>query len=274
MSDFEKEYYESEQFWAGEAIQDENNLKRFRETAVMIPADAASLADIGCGNGLFVNYLQTEKPALKLMGVDRSNAALKYVKTDKQIGDIAAIPLANSSYDCVTCLEVIEHLPVDVYGKALAELARVSGKYVIISVPYAEELEENQTQCPQCKTIFNADLHLRNFSDSTMQQLMQTYGFECVSFKKAGEIINYKGHYAFRKKFYPEQFRLWRSPICPVCGFRDKEQVPQQQRSAGLQASTAISPKRSMLSYFTGLPKLLWPKEKKYFWIIALYKKI
>ena len=168
MSNFEKEYYESEQFWEGEAIQDENNLNRFRETAAMVPAETASLADIGCGNGLFVNYLHQEKPWLNLMGIDRSETALKYVKTNKQAGDIAAIPLPDNAYDCVTCLEVIEHLPVDVYATALAELARVAQKHIIISVPYAEELEENHTQCPECKTIFNADLHMRNFSESSM----------------------------------------------------------------------------------------------------------
>ncbi len=181
MSDFEKEYYEAGRFWEGEAVQDENNIRRIKETESMIPPDTASLADIGCGNGVFVNYLKEKLPNLNLLAIDRSKTALKFVKTESKEGDIADIPLPDKSYDCVSCLEVIEHLPVGVYKKALSELARISKKYVIISVPYDENLEKNHTQCPQCKSLFNADLHLRNYSDKKMEHLLEELNFECIS---------------------------------------------------------------------------------------------
>jgi ubiquinone/menaquinone biosynthesis C-methylase UbiE len=271
MSDFEKAYYEAETFWAHEAIQDENNLLRMRETAAMVPADVRSLADIGCGNGVFVNYLTKERPALDIMAVDRSEAALKYVKTNKQLGDIAAIPLPDNAYDCVTCLEVVEHLPVTVYETALRELGRISGKYVIISVPYNEELEENHTQCPYCKTIFNADLHLRRYSEAAMTRLMDANNYKCISVKKICGEARYKGHYKFRKLFYPGQFRLWRSPICPVCGYQSASL--EVAAAPVVEAPPAAKPGRSLLSYFTALPKRLWPKEIKYRWIMGLYQK-
>src|SRR5882762_8600681 len=121
MSDFEKEYYESESFWEGEMVQDAANQERIRFTSDFIPRDVKSLADIGCGNGVFVNQLKVTKPALELMAIDRSLAALKYVKTEKKQGDISDIPLRDRSVDCATCLEVIEHLPVAVYENALNE---------------------------------------------------------------------------------------------------------------------------------------------------------
>jgi len=272
MSSFEQEYYESDRFWEGEAIQDENNLTRIRETAAIIPSDAISLADIGCGNGVFVNYLQKEYPKLSLLAIDRSKAALKFVHTEKKEGDIADIPVPDHSVDCATCLEVIEHLPVGVYQKALSELARISKKYIIISVPYAENLEKNHTQCPQCKTLFNADLHLRNFSEETMRQLLDKFGFENVSTKKTGEQYFFKGHFEFTRFFYPEHFRQWRSPICPVCGYKSQEKpvaVNTQEQVAGQTQKK----QRSLISYFTVVPKLFWPKEKKYYWIIGLYKR-
>jgi|SRR5450432_946287 len=272
MSSFEKEYYESDRFWQGEAIQDENNNIRIRETASIIPTDAISVVDIGCGNGVFVNYLQKEYPKLSLLAIDRSKTALKYVKTEKKEGDIADIPLPDLSMDCVTCLEVIEHLPVDVFQKALSELTRISKQYVIISVPYAENLEKNHTQCPQCKTSFNADLHLRNFSDDTIRHLLEKFGFECVSTKKTGEQFFYKGHYEFTRFFYPEHFRGWRSPICPVCGFKSEENhIPENVK--GQATIHEQKQRRSLISYFSVVPKLFWPKEKKYYWIIGLYKR-
>lgn len=272
MNNFEKEYYESDRFWAGEAVQDEGNMNRFRETASMIPDDVACLADIGCGNGIFVNYLQKQSPQLFIMAIDRSKAALRFVKTEKKEGDIAEIPLADQSFDCITCLEVIEHLPVEIYKKALTELSRTSKKYVIISVPYAENLEKNHTQCPNCKSIFNADLHLRSFSEESFRHLLDENNFECKRTKKAGEQIFFKGHDRFTRIFYPKHFRMWRSPICPICGFKTElnslaEPVTDQTQN------NHSAPRRSLISYFTMVPKLFWPKEKKYYWIMGLYKR-
>ena len=269
MSTLESEYYESNDFWAGEALQDENNLSRIRETAGLIPPDTASLADVGCGNGVFVNYLQRAMPSLELFAIDRSRAALEYVRTPKSEGDIAAIPLPKHSYDCVTCLEVIEHLPLDTFQSALSELARVARKYIIVSVPYAENLEQNHTQCPQCKSIFNADLHLRTFSDDDILHLLDRENFHCVQTKKAGKQTSYLGHYRYSRLFYPEHFRIWRSPICPICGYRN----------GGAASTTTCShsphPKRrrSLISYFSHLPKLIWPQETTYSWIIGLYRR-
>ena len=268
MSDFEKEYYENEEFWEGEMLQDPANKLRIKFTSDYIPSDVTSLADIGCGNGIFVNYLKVNKSNLDILAVDRSIAALKFVQTNKIHGDINDIPLNDMSYDCISCLEVIEHLPVAVYKGALKELARISKKYLIISVPYNENLEAEHTQCPSCKAIFNKDLHMRSYNDNMIINLMNEFGFKCEKTQKLGEMINYKWHYIFRKIFYRNQFKEWKSPICPVCGYGKKNEIVG---SEGVESATG---RRSLISYFTILPKLIWPKEKKYYWIIALYKKV
>src|SRR5688500_8771800 len=120
MPDFERLYYESDAFWKGANIQDAHSKIRIATTARLIPADVKSLADTGCGNGAFVNYLTEARPGIDLMAVDRSESALKYVKTKKASGDIAALPLDSNSYDCVSCLQVLEHIPVTDYNKALS----------------------------------------------------------------------------------------------------------------------------------------------------------
>ena len=267
MSTFEKEYYEAERFWEGEGLNDAAHIERFTKTTALIPEDAGSLADIGCGNGIFINFL-SEKKDIKLIGIDRSEAALKFVKTDKILGSIDSIPVPENTYDCVTCLEVLEHLSINVFEKALDELSRISKKYIIISTPYKEILEENYTQCPQCKTQFNADLHLRSFSQPEIENLLQRKGFSCISVQTLGESYEYKWHYDFRKIFYPSQFRLWRSPICPICGYKELNHNKRQ-----LINSIPLTKTRSIVSYFSSIPKLFWPKQKKHYWILALYKK-
>jgi cyclopropane fatty-acyl-phospholipid synthase-like methyltransferase len=273
MQSFEEQYYEATRFWDTEDLHDANNTLRIETTAKVIPPDTKTLVDIGCGNGVFLHYLQEKAPSLELLGVDRSNKALEFVKTKKLKANINCIPLDDGAYDCVTCLEVIEHLPVSIYGDSLKELARVSNKYIIISVPYRENLKENHTQCPQCKSIFNADLHMRSFEDPDIEHLFEPYGFACSQKKKFGEQLVYKGHHQYRALFYPQQFRMWRSPICPICGFQnDNEETITPQEKASVPVITKKS-SRSLISYFSVLPKLFWPKEKKYYELIALYRK-
>lgn len=270
MSEFEKEYYESATFWEGEMLQDPANRQRIEFTAGYVPQEVRSLADIGCGNGVFVNHLKKIQPSLKLMAIDRSATALKYVETEKLQGSIFSIPLDDASYDCVTCLEVIEHLPVSVFKHSLKELARVSSNYIIISVPFEEDLELNHNQCPACKTIFNQDLHMRSFSKATIETLLEEFGYRCLKTDTLGEMVTYKGHYQFRKLFYHEQFRQWKSPICPLCGF----EAVHDHKQAGNGDTHPAPQRRSIVSYFTALPKMFWPKVKKDYWIIGLYQRV
>ena len=265
MTDFEKKYYESNTFWDGEMLQDENNQLRIKLTAELIPGNVKSLVDIGCGNGVFLNYLAKNKTYLDLLGVDRSETALSYVKTEKKVADITKLPFDDNSFDCVTCLEVIEHLPANVYEIALKELTRISKKYVIISVPYNEKIEDSYTKCPSCLSIFNYELHLRSYLRNDMNNLLDNYSFKVSSIQTFGNVIKYWGHNLFVKIFYPKQLLKWNSPICPLCGFSE-DKKNELFRSKPLL-------KRSIVSYFTSLPKLVWPKTKRHYWIMALYQK-
>ena len=269
MSSFEKEYYESDQFWRGEMLQDSANKERIKTTASMIPAGTKSLADIGCGNGIFINYLRETREDLDLMGVDRSAMALKYVRAKKTVADIVELPFADREFDCVTCLEVIEHLPIPSYSKALSELARISGKNIIISVPFAEKLEDSYTKCPSCKTIFNKEIHLRSFKETDMQELLTDHGFKCSMTRKLNPMSTFLGHSMYRKLFYPEQFSQWDSPICPLCGYKSKDNASNPE-----PAAANGSGQRKLVSYLSALPKLLWPKKVHYYWILASYSRL
>ena len=266
MNSFEKEYYESPIFWENGMLEDDNNRERIITTANLIPKDVKTLADIGCGNGVFLNYLKANKPELHLTGIDRSEAALKFVQTDKQLGDISSLPFEDNYFDCVTCLEVIEHVPVPVYETALKELSRISKKYVIISVPFQEKIEDSYTKCPQCLTIFNYELHLRRYEKNTMENLLLNNKYKCINSQTLGDSSNYYGHNLFRKIFYPEQIMKWYSPICPVCGYHEAEE--------NITITPIVTnPKRSIISRLTSIPKLFWPKTHRHYWILSLYEK-
>lgn len=267
MNDFERQYYESETFW-NDTLNDPLSQLRIKETVSFIPNDVSNLVDIGCGNGVFLNYLANERKEIKSLGVDRSETALKYLKVEKLLGSIEKIPLDDNSFDCVTCLEVIEHIPFNNYKLALSELARVAKKYLIVSVPFNENLEENRNQCPECKSIFNIELHFRSFDKAKMNNLFLDFGFQQIKTITFGKQKFLKGHKAYSNLMYPDNYKRFTVPICPVCGYSNTGTSPL--------ASTNLSPinsKKKFVSQLTKIPKLFWPMESRDYWIMTLYKK-
>lgn len=267
MSEFEKAYYEFENFWNSETFNN-SNLERIKATYALIPSDANSILDVACGNGLFCNYIASERSSMRVMGLDRSNTALSHVRTEKVQGEIISLPFDNREFDCVSALQVLEHLAVPDYQRAKSEIARVASKYVVVSVPYKQCLEDEYTRCPSCRTIFNYDLHLRSFDDRDSAELLLNEGFVCVNQIKFGKRIEYVGRKQYYNLFFPENKYRWNSPICPLCGYEDENFLKKIEDS-----NSSVQLKKSLLQYLTKLPKRIWPKLSRDYWIISLYER-
>lgn len=273
MNEFEKEYYESPDFWDDGAIGDPANMKRIEATIDLIPNDVQNLVDIGCGNGVFLNQLLARNKEISVLGVDRSSAALKHVECDSKLGDIIDIPIESKSYDCVTCLQVLEHIPVRDYKKALNELARVSKKYIIIGVPFEEKIDQNMTTCPQCKTAFNVDLHLRSYGIEDIEGLFNEQNFHCNKYINVIEskqhlllnsLLKFKGY--LRGDSNKDEFR---SPICPLCGFTNTN-----SESFKPVINTPSQNSSNFKSKIVSFIKLISPtRVVKGYWAIAIYER-
>jgi ubiquinone/menaquinone biosynthesis C-methylase UbiE len=112
----------------------------------LLPID--KLMDAGCYAGTFLKALKIRVPSINAVGVDYYHdniriARLLYPELKDQFKEqsIYQLEFESSTFDCVTCFEVIEHLdrPID----AIRELNRVlrpSG-YLIISTPNATSLQ-------------------------------------------------------------------------------------------------------------------------------------
>jgi ubiquinone/menaquinone biosynthesis C-methylase UbiE len=115
--------------------------RRFQEVKKIIEKDKPlNLLDIGCHSGKFTYEISKKLVHTKITGIDISNDAIKYaIKTYKNISfvvsDAQDISFKNSSFDYVTCLEVMEHVMSP--KKVITEIKRVLKKsgMVIILVP-------------------------------------------------------------------------------------------------------------------------------------------
>jgi SAM-dependent methyltransferase len=266
MSDFEKKYYESSSFWENENLNDINNRKRVDETISFIPSEVSTVLDMGCGNGRFLAKLMEIRSNLKVVGLDRSKEALQHCNFPTVCSDFNKSNLKSNSFDLVTCLEVLEHLPVDIYSSSLSEMSRLSSNYILISVPYKENRFITKTTCPQCKCSFNRDLHLRDFNDEALVNLFSKHGFKLVSkdtVVKSKVLLGYFLYYNLLTFF--KSRKVFQSPICILCGH-------ENSKFENFNNTPVIQVRKGVVRSFL---KLFWPKVNYHgYWVIALYKKI
>lgn len=97
-------------------------------------AGAQSILDVGSGAGqIAAHLLKYSDPTAKITCIDLSREMLRRaknrLKSDRPsfvAADLAHLPFADASFDCVTCGYVLEHLPEPELG--LSEIARVLTK--------------------------------------------------------------------------------------------------------------------------------------------------
>ena len=99
----------------------------------------SSLLDVGCGEGLVTERL-AQLTGVTTVGVDLGDESMRAHWAQRERGLLTfasasayELPFDAGSFDCVCALEVLEHLerPRD----ALAEMARVSSRALVVSVP-------------------------------------------------------------------------------------------------------------------------------------------
>jgi SAM-dependent methyltransferase len=103
-----------------------------------------TVLDVGCCFG-FLPLLAAEKdPRLKIIGTDLvPSAAALAGRMSRSRGssarfaaaDLLALPVGDQAVDTVLAVHVLEHLPAEASGQALAQLRRVARRRVVIAVP-------------------------------------------------------------------------------------------------------------------------------------------
>lgn len=114
-------------------------LRRFFATLQrLIPAGVTSVLEVGCGEGYSTQKLRAFLPQAELHASDITPALVALTKQSNptvqcSVESVYDLQRKDASVDLVFVLEVLEHLDRPV--AALNELARVTRKWAIISVP-------------------------------------------------------------------------------------------------------------------------------------------
>jgi ubiquinone/menaquinone biosynthesis C-methylase UbiE len=105
-----------------------------------------SLLDVGSGRGVFLLPFLDEFPYARVNSIDildkriellsdLSNGGIDRLIVEK--ADICNQPYPDNSFDVITMLEVLEHIP-NVEG-AIASAVRMAKKYIVVTVPSKED---------------------------------------------------------------------------------------------------------------------------------------
>lgn len=110
--------------------------------------DASSVLDVGCGPGLWHDFLAAMRPDCRWVGLDLSagmvEAAADAGRSPVAVADAVALPITDHAFDAALSVHMLYHVPEAERRAALNELARVvrPGCPVVVATNAPDHLAE------------------------------------------------------------------------------------------------------------------------------------
>jgi SAM-dependent methyltransferase len=140
-----------------------------------------SILDVGCGEGVLTEQWADRTPG-RVVGFDLEDPKLRseWVRRERpnlefHAGDAHRMEYRDGEFDVATAMEVLEHVP-DPAG-VLAEMARVTSRWVLVSVP-REPLWRglNLARGAYLRELGNTPGHLNHWSKRSFAKLVGRHG--------------------------------------------------------------------------------------------------
>ncbi|MFH1887376.1 MAG: class I SAM-dependent methyltransferase [Pseudomonadota bacterium] len=239
-------FYEQHGNWGDNPAAEE----RMGVALSLVPAGVSRVLDVGCGEGSFLRLLS---PGFAV-GADRSRAALAACPDLLRVrAGAGSLPFASRALELVSCTEVLEHLPEDEFAKAREELARVAGRFILVSVPWQEQLGRREARCAACGQVHHLYGHLRSFGPNDLPDLFPGFSLEKTVFAGPVEKDFAKTALWLRRRL--GRYEWEPLALCPACG-----------------KSAEGPPARSLVSVLTTLSaRFFGPRHRK--WVCCLYAR-
>ena len=189
---------------------------RIQATKELIPHEVKSILDVGCGDGRVTGGFQNTQR--KVFGVDYAFSSVKSLGQSGVCASSAKLPFPDNSFDMVLCCEVLEHLPEELMVATAQEMERIARKYILVSVPYKENLRRRLTKCQKCHTVFHAWGHLRSISEEGLDSLFSSCISEQTKFYGKRPPY-YNSLILYYYQIYGDRWgEFHETSICPQCG--------------------------------------------------------
>ncbi len=200
LYEFEADTYRITPQAEGALIHRRNLVRR------LLPRDPGpALLDVGCGDGAISADL-SERTGSRVVGAD---LAIRRVSFAREVagnlsfaqGSCYELPFADGSFSTVVCCDLLEHL--DDPARAVAELMRVSSRYVLLTVPYSIDIEK--TLCPHCLKDYYLYGHQQSFGKQGVERLIRDAGGRVQRFEHLIPMFECRRY----KYFPPLKWLIW-----------------------------------------------------------------
>lgn len=149
---------------------------------LFVTASPASVLDVGCGEGVLTEqWAQRQNPG-RVVGVDLDDPKLEAEWATRRRSNLEFRPMAverlefgDDEFELVAATEVLEH--VSEPDRALAEMARVASRWLLVSVPHEPLWRAlNLARGAYLKDLGNTPGHLNHWTRRGFVSLLGRHG--------------------------------------------------------------------------------------------------
>lgn len=153
---------------------------RIADLLKILPPSFEHCLDIGARDG-YISFRLAER-CDQVVALDLSPALISHPKVLLMQGNATALPFSDDAFDVVLCTEVLEHIPSGLLEKACREIARVTSRWVLIGVPFRQDLRFGSTRCRACGTTNPPWGHVNCFTLEKLNRLFTSLRESKVSY--------------------------------------------------------------------------------------------
>jgi ubiquinone/menaquinone biosynthesis C-methylase UbiE len=145
-------------------------------------AAPASLLDVGCGEGVLTEQWAERIAPGPVVGVDLEDPKLqdewarrRHPNLTFTAMEVERLQFGDGEFELVAATEVLEHVTDP--ERALAEMARVAGRYLLVSVPHEPLWRAlNMARGAYLRQLGNTPGHLNHWTRRSFVSLLGRYG--------------------------------------------------------------------------------------------------
>ncbi len=151
----------------------------------LLPDHLDSALDVGARDGFISRLLAARVPSVTALDLEEPRIDDRRIHCVR--GDVTDLKIPDASFDLVLCAEVLEHIPPPKLGRACGELSRVARRYLLIGVPYKQDLRVGRTTCYTCGKKNPPWGHVNSFDEKRLKELFPEFEVARLSFVGEGE---------------------------------------------------------------------------------------
>lgn len=126
--------------------------------------------DVGARDG-HLSLLLAERFE-RVVALDLNRPQVDHPRIQCVEGDASRLAYADRSFHTVVCAEVLEHIPPTLLPQVCRELVRVTGRHLVIGVPFEQDLRVDCCTCRTCGAVNPPWGHVNSFGLERLVRLM------------------------------------------------------------------------------------------------------